>query len=298
MKNYVKIFCMMIGMIVCISNTNAQSPEGWEDEVVDMVVYGSGEASIKPAEDTILITGPICDEFNNGRYKGYLPIVLEYPEIQEFIDDVPRETIGYSRYLRVNDVCQITALTAGPRTHDYSGIKVFDAYTRPAQMRPFTDTIYVEEGKQYTLKPWHWVPYEEPYVNPTVWTKDGEEISDQWGMKLLKINGPTQGDTAIYTVRVCDDRIFQKVITNTFVIIGTPKSDFGVEDNEILNFSVYPNPSNDGVVTIKGNGTAKIFNILGQEIKSIEVNEETKIFLNSGMYIIQMGNLTKKVVVR
>lgn len=287
---------MMIGMIVCIS-ANAQSPEGWEDEVVDMVVYGSGEASVKPAEDTILITGPICDEFNNGRYKGYLPIVLEYPEIQEFIDDVPRETIGYSRYLRVNDVCQITALTAGPRTHDYSGIKVFDAYTRPAQMRPFTDTIYVEEGKQYTLKPWHWVAYEEPYVNPTVWTKDGEEISDQWGMRLLKINGPTQGDTTIYTVNLVDIHT-TVVITNSFIVIGTPKSDFGVDDNVVNNISIYPNPSNDGFVTIKGDGTAKIFNILGQKVKEVEINEETKIFLNSGMYIIQMGNLTKKVVVR
>ena len=287
----------MIGMIVCISNTNAQSPEGWEDEVVDMVIYGSGEASVKPAEDTIHITGLICDEFNNGTYEGYLPIVLEYPVIQEFIDGVPRETIGYSRYLRVNNVCQIAARTAGPRTYDYSGIDVFGAYTRPAQMRPFTDTIYVEEGKKYTLKPWHWVHYEEPYVNPTVWTKDGEEISDQWGMRLLKINGPTQGDTAIYTVNLVDIHT-TVVITNSFIVIGTPKSDFGVDDNVVNNVSIYPNPSNDSFITIKGEGIAKIFNILGQEVKVVEVNEETKIFLNSGMYIIQMGNLTKKVVVR
>lgn len=289
---------MIIGVIVCISNTNAQSPEGWEDEVVDMVVYGSGEASVKPAEDTILITGPICDEFNNEKYEGYLPIVLEYPVIQEFIDLVPREPIGYSRFLRVNDACEIRALTAGPRTLDYSGIIVIKAYTCPAQMRPFTDTIYVEEGKQYTLKPWHWVPYEEPYVNPSVWTKDGEEISDQWGMKLLKINGPTQGDTAIYTVRVCDDRIFQKVITNTFVIIGTPKSDFGINDNEIENFSAYPNPSNDGIITIKGDGIAEIFNILGQKVLDVEVENETKISLNPGLYVVRIGRSSQKVVVR
>lgn len=286
---------MIIGMIVCIS-ANAQSPEGWEDEVVDMVIYGSGEASVKPAEDTIHITGLICDEFNNGRYEGYLPIVLEYPEIQEFIDYVPRETIGYSKYLRVNDVCDIAALTAGPRTQDYSGIRVSEAYTCPAQMRPFTDTIYVEEGKKYTLKPWHWVPCEEPYVNPTVWTKDGEEISDQYGMKLLKINGPAQGDTAIYTVRVCDGRIFQKVITNTFVIIGTPN--FGVNDNEIENFSAYPNPSNDGIITIKGDGIAEIFNILGQKVLDVEVENETKISLNPGLYVVRIGRSSQKVVVR
>lgn len=288
---------MIIGMIVCISNTNAQSPEGWEDEVVDMVVYGSGEASVKPAEDTIHITGLICDEFVNGVYKGYLPIVLEYPEIQEFVDCVSHKTIGYSKYLRVNNVCLIVTFTAGPRTQDYSGIYVYDAYTRPAQMVPFTDTIYVEEGKKYTLKPWHWVHYEEPYINPWEWEKNGEFLDGYLGMKKIDIYGPTTGDTVVYTVCVRDSRAGIN-ITNTFIIIGIPKSDFGVDDNVVNNVSIYPNPSNDGFITIKGNGIAKIFNILGQEIKSIEVNEETKIFLNSGMYIIQMGNLTKKVVVR
>ncbi len=289
---------MIIGMIVCIS-ANAQSPEGWEDEVVDMVVYGSGEASVKPAEDTILITGLICDEFNNGTYEGYLPIVLEYPEIQEFIDYVPRETIGYSKYLRVNDVCDIAALTAGPRTQDYSGITVIGAYTRPAQMRPFTDTIYVEEGKKYTLKPWHWVPYEETFVRTGNWHENGNLIEGMSGMKRIDVYGPVAGDTVIYDVAVIDGRLgTSSAILNTFIIIGIPKSDFGVDDNVVNNVSIYPNPSNDGFITIKGEGIAKIFNILGQEIKSIEVNEETKIFLNSGMYIIQMGNLTKKVVVR
>lgn len=290
----------MIGMIVCIS-ANAQSPEGWEDEVVDMVIYDSGEASVKPAEDTILITGLTCDEFVNGVYKGYLPIVLEYPEIQEFVDCVSHETIGYSKYLRVNNVCLIVTFTAGPRTQDYSGIYVYDAYTRPAQMRPFTDTIYVEEGKKYTLKPWHWVHYEEPYIGTGRWWINGETLIQdgmiQDGMMSVKIFGPTQGDTVVYTVRVVDRRNAVMII-NTFIVIGIPKSDFGVDDNVVNNVSIYPNPSNDGFITIKGEGIAKIFNILGQEIKSIEVNEETKIFLNSGMYIIQMGNLTKKVVVR
>ncbi len=288
-------FIMAIWMIGMMSSTSvAQTPPNWEDLVVDMFVWGTANANI-PADDTIWY------ESLSGisSYNGYLPIVIEYPDIVEFYDIATRESVGFSKLIRVNDVCQLTAIVAGTNmTEIYGGITIYEAYTRPAQMRPFTDTIYVEEGKQYTLKPWHWVPYEEPYVNPTVWTKDGEEISDQWGMRLLKINGPTQGDTAIYTVRVCDGRIFQKVITNTFVIIGTPKSDFGVEDNEILNFSVYPNPSNDGVVTIKGNGTTKIFNILGQKVKEVEINEETKISLDPGLYVVRIGRSSQKVVVR
>lgn len=288
---------MIIGIIVCISNTNAQSPNGWEDEVVDMVVYGSGEASVKPAEDTIHITGLICDEFNNGSYEGYLPIVLEYPEIQEFIDRFPRETIGYSRYLRVNDVCSIAALTAGPRTQDYSGITVSEAYTRPAQMRPFTDTIYVEEGKKYTLNAWHWVYYEEPYINPWEWEKNGEFLDGYLGMKKIDIYGPTTGDTVVYTVCVRDSRAGIN-ITNTFIIIGTPKSDFGINDNEIENFSAYPNPSNDGIITIKGDGIAEIFNILGQKVLDVEVENETKISLNPGLYVVRIGRSSQKVVVR
>lgn len=279
----------MIGMM---SNTSvAQTPPNWEDLVVDMFVWGTANANL-PADDTIAI-----EDLHNETFNGYLPVIIECPDIAEYYDLSAREIVGYSKYIRVNDVCQIIARIPG--THDgFGGIIIYDAYTRPAQMRPFTDTIYVEEGKKYTLKPWHWVPCEEPYVNPSVWTKDGEEISDQWGMRLLKINGPTQGDTAIYTVRVCDYRIFQKVITNTFVIIGTPKSDFGINDNEIENFSAYPNPSNDGIITIKGDGIAEIFNILGQKVLDVEVENETKISLNPGLYVVRIGRSSQKVVVR
>ncbi len=281
----------MIGMM---SNTSvAQTPPNWEDLVVDMFVWGTANANL-PADDTIWY------ESLSGisSYNGYLPIVIEYPDIVEFYDIATRESVGFSKSIRVNDVCQLTAIVAGTNmTEIYGGITIYEAYTRPAQMHPFTDTIYVEEGKKEILKPWHWVPYEETFVNPTGWAVNGEIVDEYFGMKRIEIYGPTAGDTTTYVVSVRDSRAGISIL-NTFIIIGIPKSDFGVEDNEILNFSVYPNPSNDGVVTIKGNGTAKIFNILGQEIKSIEVNEETKIFLNSGMYIIQMGNLTKKVVVR
>ena len=284
-------FIMAIWMIGMMSNTSvAQTPPNWEDLVVDMFVWGTANANL-PADDTIAI-----EDLHNETFNGYLPVIIECPDIAEYYDLSAREIVGYSKYIRVNDVCQIIARIPG--THDgFGGIIIYDAYTRPAQMRPFTDTIYVEEGKKYTLKPWHWVPYEESYINPWEWEKNGEFLDGYLGMKKIDIYGPTTGDTVVYTVCVRDSRAGIN-ITNTFIIIGIPKSDFGVDDNVVNNVSIYPNPSNDGFITIKGEGIAKIFNILGQEIKSIEVNEETKIFLNSGMYIIQMGNLTKKVVVR
>lgn len=287
-------FIMAIWMIGMMSNTSvAQTPPNWEDLVVDMFVWGTANANI-PADDTIWYESLI----GNPEYNGYLPIVIEYPDIAEFYDIETKESVGFSKLIRLNDVCQMAAIIAGTnQTEVFGGICVYEAYTRPAQMRPFTDTIYVEEGKKYTLNAWHWVYYEEPYINPWEWEKNGEFLDGYLGMKKIDIYGPTTGDTVVYTVCVRDSRAGIN-ITNTFIIIGIPKSDFGVDDNVVNNVSIYPNPSNDGFITIKGEGIAKIFNILGQEIKSVEVNEGTKIFLNSGMYIIQMGNLTKKVVVR
>ncbi len=278
----------MIGMM---SNTSvAQTPPNWEDLVVDMFVWGTANANL-PADDTIAI-----EDLHNETFNGYLPVIIECPDIAEYYDLSAREIVGYSKYIRVNDVCQIIARIPG--THDgFGGIIIYEAYTRPAQMHPFTDTIYVEEGKRHTLNAWHWVHYEEPYINPWEWEKNGEFLDGYLGMKKIDIYGPTTGDTVVYTVCVRDSRAGIN-ITNTFIIIGIPKSGFGIDDNVVNNVSIYPNPSNDGFITIKGDGTAKIFNILGQEIKSIEVNEETKIFLNSGMYIIQMGNSSQKVVVR
>lgn len=287
-------FIMAIWMIGMMSSTSvAQTPPNWEDLVVDMFVWGTANANI-PADDTIWY------ESLSGisSYNGYLPIVIKYPDIVEFYDIATRESVGFSKLIRVNDVCQLTAIVAGTNmTEIYGGITIYEAYTRPAQMRPFTDTIYVEEGKRHTLNAWHWVPYEEPGVNAYAWMKDGERIEDVFGMKKINITGPAVNDTVIYTVTLRHSGPGVN-IENTFIIIGIPKSDFGVDDNVVNNISIYPNPSNDGFVTIKGDGTAKIFNILGQKVKEVEINEETKIFLNSGMYIIQMGNSSQKVVVR
>lgn len=290
MKNLFKILCMMIGMVVCISNTSvAQTPPNWEDLVVDMFVWGTANANI-PADDTIAI-----GDLHNETFNGYLPIIVECPDIAEYYDLVAREIVGYSKYIRVNDGCQITARIPG--THDgFGGIIIYDAYTRPAQMVPFTDIIYVEEGKKHTLKPWHWVPYEEGYVIPRTWSKDGEYIEEFFGMKKIDIYGPAFGDTAIYEVYLRDTRLGYS-ITNTFIVIGK-KSDFGVEDNEISNISIYPNPSNDGVVTLRGEGIAEIFNILGQKVKEVEIMEETKVSLPSGLYFVRAGSATQKVVVR
>ena len=194
-------------------------------------------------------------------------------------------------------MCQITAIVAGTNREEvYGGITVDKAYTRPPQMVPFTDTLFVEEGKKEILKPWHWVPYEETFVNPTGWAMNGEIIDEWFGMKRIEIYGPAVGDTTTYIVSVRDSRAGISIL-NTFVVIGTEKSNFGVDEAVTSPINIYPNPSNDGIITIKGKGSAEIFNIIGQKVMDVEVLNETKVSLSSGLYIVRMGGHSEKVFV-
>lgn len=296
-----KLFTLLAVAMLAIVNANAQTisspkgwvdtPENWEDYVVDIFIWGSGNSHLTP-EDTIPI-GNLVD----GEYNGYLPVVIECPDVAEIVDIATRETVGFSKYIRVNDVAQLTAYE--PNTNRlvyYGSIIVYKACTRPPQMVPFTDTLFVEEGKKEILKPWHWVPYEETYINPLSWTKDGENINEYFGMKRIEISEPAAGDTVIYTVNLRDSNACV-TITNTFVVIGTEKSQFGVDEAVTSPINIYPNPSNDGIITIKGEGTAEIFNIIGQKVMNVEVLNETKVSLSSGLYIVRMGGHSEKVFV-
>lgn len=295
-----KLFTLLAVAMMAIVNANAQTissptgwvdpPENWEDYVVDLLIWGSGEASLR-VPDTIWY-----EDFD-GEWNGYLPIIINYPGVAEFYDPVDRITIGFSSSIRINDVCHMGAFVAGTNKEErYGGIVVYKACTRPPQMVPFTDTLFVEEGKKEILKPWHWVPYEETYINPLSWTKDGENINEYFGMKRIEISGPAAGDTVIYTVNLRDSNACV-TITNTFVVIGTEKSQFGVDEAVTSPVNVYPNPSNDGVITIKGEGTAEIFNIIGQKVMDVEVMNETRVSLSSGLYIVRMGGHSEKVFV-
>lgn len=297
-----KLFTLLAVAMMAIVNANAQTissptgwvdpPENWEDYVVDLFIWGQGEAATK-------IPDTIWYEDFGGVYNGYLPIIIEYPGVVEVYDAVTKETVGYSTKIRVNDVCQITAIVAGTNREEvYGGIIVDKACTRPAQMVPFTDTLFIEEGKKEILKPWHWVPYEETFVQPGEWSENGEFIDGCFGMKRIEIYGPTAGDTTIYKVSLVDGRLgVSSGIINTFVVIGTEKSNFGVDEAVTSPINVYPNPSNNGIITIKGEGIAEIFNIIGQKVIDVEVLNETKVSLNSGLYIVRMGGRSEKVFV-
>ena len=78
-----------------------------------------------------------------------------------------------------------------------------------------------------------------------------------------------------------------------------------VEENEIINVSVFPNPNN-GEFTIKCDNMTRIivYNVIGSVVKDIEVNTDSFVIegLNSGVYFVNIkntdSNIIKKVVVR
>ena len=61
--------------------------------------------------------------------------------------------------------------------------------------------------------------------------------------------------------------------------------------------SIYPNPSN-GQITIEGQGTAVIYNTLGQVVKEMEVVDKQDVELSQGLYIVKMNGTATKVVVK
>ena len=282
-----KLFTLLAVAMMAIVNANAQT-NGLEP--VDIFIWGPN-SHLTP-EDTIPI-GDLVD----GRYNGYLPVVIECPDVAEVVDIGTKETVGFSKHIKINDVAQLRAFEMNSNhTVQYGTIIVRKAYTRPPQMVPFTDTLFIEEGKKEILKPWHWVPYEETFVQTGKWSENGTFINESLGMLRFEIYGPTAGDTVVYTACVYDLRVSVE-ITNTFIVIGTEKSNFGVDEAVTSPINIYPNPSNDGIITIKGEGTAEIFNIIGQKVMDVEVLNETKVSLNSGLYIVRMGGHSEKVFV-
>lgn len=278
-------------MMAAMNVMNAQSPSV---DSVDIITWSTGNASHLTA-DTISI-----EDLDFEGYKGYLPIIVRCPELAEVWDDVSREFVGFSKYIRVNAVAQLTAFVMNTnRVEQYGSIYVPHAYTCPPQMVPFTDTLRIEEGKKEVLIPWHWMPYEETFVQSTGWAMNGEIIDEWFGMKRIEIYGPAVGDTTTYVVSVRDSRVSISIL-NTFVVIGTEKSRYDVEETTASPMNIYPNPSNDGVITIKGDGIVEIFNILGQKVMGdMEVVNETRVFLESGLYIVRInGELSSKVIVR
>ena len=61
-------------------------------------------------------------------------------------------------------------------------------------------------------------------------------------------------------------------------------------------FKVYPNPTK-GCITVEGTGTMTVTNALGQTILTKDIKGKEKMELPQGLYFVQMGGETRKIVV-
>lgn len=85
-------------------------------------------------------------------------------------------------------------------------------------------------------------------------------------------------------------------------------SNLGVKENELSNFSLYPNPANSGIITIKttvpGENQVSIVDVLGKTVLSTTIlNDQINISnLSSGVYLVRVGKVkavaTKKLVLK
>ena len=112
----------------------------------------------------------------------------------------------------------------------------------------------------------------------------------------------TNGTTYLYNVQVI---YFNESCVGKLASTEVTFSTESVEENEIINVSVFPNPNN-GEFTVRCDNMSRItvYNVIGSVVKDIETNTDSFVIegLNSGVYFVNIrnndSNIIKKVVVR
>ena len=112
----------------------------------------------------------------------------------------------------------------------------------------------------------------------------------------------TNGTTYLYNVQVI---YFNESCVGKLASTEVTFSTESVEENEIINVSVFPNPNN-GEFTVRCDNMNRItvYNVIGSVVKDIETNTDSFVIegLNSGVYFVNIrntdSNIIKKVVVR
>ena len=70
----------------------------------------------------------------------------------------------------------------------------------------------------------------------------------------------------------------------------------GIDEQNNEAFGIYPNPAK-GRFTVEGSGTMTVTNALGQTILTREIDGKETVELPQGMYFVQLGEATRKIVV-
>ena len=95
-----------------------------------------------------------------------------------------------------------------------------------------------------------------------------------------------------------EDHIFHQLDDSSLGLVNyIPFStNDAIEEAENTAFDVWPNPA-QGRFTVNGQGSMTITNTLGQTIITKEIDGEESIALPRGLYVVKIGNATRKVIV-
>ncbi len=123
-------------------------------------------------------------------------------------------------------------------------------------------------------------------------------------------SGTTPGSTiASFALRQSDSNLNEGILVDNLIVSSTfEAATLTTNDFNVKSFTVYPNPSTTGYVTIgspsKSELTIAIFDVLGKKVMtSTVVNNRLNVSrLNSGVYLIKItqngASITKKLIIK
>ena len=84
-----------------------------------------------------------------------------------------------------------------------------------------------------------------------------------------------------------------------YPILGA--NNLSVGETSLQSLTVYPNPTN-GQFTVEGTGMLSVFNVVGQIVMTLQVNEKAIVELPQGLYFVRLegekGMKLTKLIVR
>lgn len=138
---------------------------------------------------------------------------------------------------------------------------------------------------------------------------------DDWGNNQIHDNGNGGVVYDLYNNTACDimavgnnwgtsnDQQIEEHIVHQYddpslgLVTFTPFIDVdGLDESETVSFEISPNPA-QGRFTVEGKGKMTISTLLGQVVLTKEIDGKETVELPRGLYVLKLGNATRKVVV-
>lgn len=130
------------------------------------------------------------------------------------------------------------------------------------------------------------------------------EISERWGMYVCDFENLFGMRSSSAIADLNEDGLLEMIVGNMCgglqllngnIIVNQDVEENGPSTNS-GSLVVYPNPAK-GSFTVEGKGILIVTNLLGQTVFSKEINGQTSFTLPSGLWLVRLNGITRKVVV-